>query len=369
MRVAAVLGTRPEVIKLAPVIAELRGTPGVNTFVISTGQHRELLDQMLAQFDLTPDIELGVMRPEQRLCDLTAVLVRALGETLESLRADWVLVQGDTSTAFCGALAAFYELVPVAHVEAGLRSGDSRSPFPEEANRRLVARLSSLHLCPTPVSAANLISEAVPEERVIVTGNTVIDALLWAVERARLLEPPVPCTRPRRILLTLHRRESHGAATRRVCEAVRTLARRVDTEIVFPVHRSPAVREVVLPQLSGVEGVHLCEPLDYLSLVNVLDSCDLVLTDSGGLQEEAPTLGKPLLVLRDTTERPEAVVAGVARLVGTNPRVIVESVTHLLDDPGAYSAMAHPENPFGDGLASQRVVRALAEQFTLSRVA
>jgi len=369
MRVAAVLGTRPEVIKLAPVIAELRATPCTETIVVSTGQHRELLDQMLEQFELTPDVELRVMRPQQRLSDLTAELVRSLGDTLATLRPDWVLVQGDTSTTFCGALSAFYERVPVAHVEAGLRSGHRHSPFPEEANRRLVAGLSSVHLCPTPGSAANLIGEGVPSDRVIVTGNTVIDALLWAVERARRLEPPIPSRRARRILLTLHRRESHCEAMRRVCEAVHTLARRVDTEIVFPVHRSPAVRDVVFPQLAGVDGVHLCEPLDYLSLVRVLDSCDLVLTDSGGLQEEAPTLGKPVLVLRDTTERPEALAAGVASLVGTNPRAIVEAVTRLLDDPASYAAMAHPENPFGDGRASRRIVRALAEQFTLSRAA
>jgi UDP-N-acetylglucosamine 2-epimerase (non-hydrolysing) len=209
----------------------------------------------------------------------------------------------------------------------------------------------------------------VPEERVFVTGNTVIDALLWAVERARLLQSPVPRTRRHRILLTLHRRESQGEAMRAVCEAVRALARRGDTEIVFPVHPSSAVRDVVTPQLANVEGVCLCEPLDYLSLVQVLDSCDLVLTDSGGLQEEAPTLGKPVLVLRDRTERPEAVEAGVARLVGTNPAVIVNVVASLLDDPVEYAAMAHPENPFGDGQASGRIVRALVEQSALSRAA
>jgi UDP-N-acetylglucosamine 2-epimerase (non-hydrolysing) len=369
MRVVTVLGTRPEVIKLAPVVAELRRDPATETVVVSTGQHREMLDQMLEQFDLRADVDLDVMRPEQRLSDLTADLVRGLGETLAWVRPDWVVVQGDTSTTLCGALAAFYEGVPVAHVEAGLRSGDDRAPFPEEANRRLVARLASLHLCPTPRSAANLLAEAVPEETVLVTGNTVIDALRWAVERARLLTPPVPRTRARRILLTLHRRESHGEAMRRVCAAVRSLCSRDDVEVIFPVHRSPVVRAVVVPELSGAEGVHLCEPLDYLSLVHVLDSCDLVLTDSGGLQEEGPALGKPVLVLRDTTERPEAVDAGVARLVGTNPTAVVHAVGTLLDDPRAYAAMAHPENPFGDGLASIRVAQALTERHVLSRAA
>jgi UDP-N-acetylglucosamine 2-epimerase (non-hydrolysing) len=369
MKVVTVLGTRPEVIKLAPVIAELRRRPQTETVVVATGQHRELLDQMLEQFELTADVDLDVMRPEQRLSDLTAELVRRLGDTLRSLAPDWVLVQGDTSTTMCAALAAFYEAISVAHVEAGLRTGNDYAPFPEELNRRVVARIAALHFCPTRTSAANLLAEGVPEDRVHVTGNTVIDALTWAVQRARRLPPPVAPTRPRRVLLTLHRRESYGEAMRAVCEAVRALAARGDTEIVFPVHRNPAVREIVVPALEGVEGVHLCEPLDYLGLVHVLDSSDLVLTDSGGLQEEAPSLGKPLLVLRETTERPEAVAAGVARLVGTNPHVVTGAASELLDDPVAYARMAHRENPFGDGLASRRIVAALAEQSLLARVA
>jgi len=367
MKVVTILGTRPEAIKLAPVVAELRRTGAAETLIVSTGQHREMLDQMLLQFELVPDIDLDVMRPDQRLSELTADLVRGLGRTIEALRPDWVLVQGDTTTTLSGALAAFYEGVPVAHVEAGLRTGNDRSPFPEEANRRLVARLATLHLCPTPNSAENLLREGVPEERVLVTGNTVIDALLWGVERARRLPPPVPRTHPRRILLTLHRRESRGEAMRDVCTAVRALADRGDTEVVFPVHRSPSVRGTVLPELEDLDGVHVCEPLDYLRLVHVLDSSDIVLTDSGGIQEEAPALGKPVLVLRETTERPEAVEAGVARLVGTDPAAIVEHAARLLDDPAAYAAMAHPENPFGDGQASGRIVGELAERSRLSR--
>jgi UDP-N-acetylglucosamine 2-epimerase (non-hydrolysing) len=369
VRVATILGTRPEVIKLAPVVVELQRNPETESVLVATGQHREMLDQMLEQFELETDVDLDVMRPDQRLSDLTAELVRGVGDALAEIRPDWVLVQGDTSTTLCGALAAFYESVPVAHVEAGLRSGDDRSPFPEEANRRLVARLADLHLCPTPGSAANLVAESVPAEQVRVTGNTVIDTLLWAVERVRALPPPVQRTRSRRILLTLHRRESQGEAMRNVCEVVREIARRGDTEVVFPVHRSPAVREVVLPALMGVAGVHLCEPLDYLDFVHVLDSSELVLTDSGGIQEEAPTLGKPVLVLRDTTERPEAVEAGVARLVGTAPAVVHAAINTLLDDRLAYEAMAHPENPFGDGRASARVVRALAGGRALHAVA
>jgi UDP-N-acetylglucosamine 2-epimerase (non-hydrolysing) len=369
VRVATILGTRPEVIKLAPVVGELHRRPETECVLVATGQHREMVDQMLEQFGLEADVDLAVMQPEQRLSDLTAELMRGLGRTLADLEPDWVLVQGDTTTTLCGALSAFYESIPVAHVEAGLRSGDDRSPFPEEANRRLVAGLTELHLCPTPGSAANLVAESVPHDRIRVTGNTVIDALLWAVEQARGLPAPVPRTRPRRILLTLHRRESHGEAMRNVCQAVRAIARRGDTEVVFPVHRSPAVRQVVLPALRSVEAVHLCEPLDYLDLVHVLDSCDLVLTDSGGLQEEAPALGKPVLVLRDTTERPEAVSAGVARLVGTAPHVVHAAVSTLLDDRRAYEAMAHPENPFGDGRASPRVVSALTEGHVARRAA
>jgi UDP-N-acetylglucosamine 2-epimerase (non-hydrolysing) len=362
MRVAAVMGTRPEVIKLAPVVSELRRRGRAECVVVATGQHREMLDQMLEQFELEVDVDLAVMRPAQRLADLTAELVRGLGETVDEVRPDWVLVQGDTSTAFCGALAAFYDDTPVAHVEAGLRTGHHRSPFPEEANRRLVARLATLHLCPTPSNAANLRGEGVAESSIVVTGNTVVDALLWAVERARAMEPPVRRLRPRRILLTIHRRESHGAAMRAVCGAVRGLCARGDVEVVFPVHRSPAVREVVVPELSGVEGVQLCEPVDYLSAVHLLDSCDLVLSDSGGLQEEAPALGKPVLVLRETTERGEAVDAGVARLVGTDPDAILAAVQALLDDPVAYAAMARRANPFGDGRASARVVTALEQR-------
>jgi UDP-N-acetylglucosamine 2-epimerase (non-hydrolysing) len=361
------MGTRPEVIKLAPVVSELRRSGRAECLVVSTGQHGEMLDQMLEQFEVEADVDLAVMRPAQGLSDLTAELMRGLGAVVAELRPDWVLVQGDTSTTLCGALAAFYEGTPVAHVEAGLRTGDERSPFPEEANRRLVSRLATLHLCPTNRNADNLLVEGVPEDRVLVTGNTVVDALLWAVERARAIRPPIARLRHRRILLTVHRRESHGEAMRAVCRAVRALCRRGDVEVVFPVHHSPAVREVVIPELDGVEGVTLCEPLDYLSIVHLLDSCDIVLSDSGGLQEEAPALGKPVLVLRDTTERVEAVEAGVARLVGTDPDAILGVAGGLLDDPRAYAAMARPANPFGDGRASARVVGALEERHALAR--
>ena len=369
MRVVAILGTRPEVIKLAPVIAALRKSPGVECAVVSTGQHREMLDQMLDLFELETDIDLAVMRPGQQLPDLTADLIRGLGGTVAALEPDWAIVQGDTTTAFCGALASFYEGIPVGHVEAGLRSGCERTPFPEEANRQLVTRLATLHFSPTARSAENLLAEGVSGDRVFVTGNTVIDTLIWALARARKLAPPFQSRRRHRILLTVHRRENHGSALVRVCDAVRRLARRGDVEIVFPVHRSPSVRGVVERELSRVDGVRLSAPIDYLSLVRALDDCDLVVTDSGGLQEEGPALGKPVLVLRDATERPEAVEAGVARLVGTDTAVIVRAVAGLLDDPVAYAAMARVESPFGDGRASLRIVDALGEWHTVRAAA
>jgi UDP-N-acetylglucosamine 2-epimerase (non-hydrolysing) len=362
VKIAVVLGTRPEAIKLAPVVHCLDATEDVDCLVVSTGQHRELLDPMLALFRIQPDVELDAMQPNQRLAELTSELVRRLAKTFRDEQPDWVLVQGDTTTTFCGALAAFYEGVPVGHVEAGLRTHDLRSPFPEEANRTLTGTLASLHFCPTRRNAANLLRQGVAEAGVRVTGNTGIDALLWAAGRAKALPCMLPQTRPRRILLTLHRRESHGDPIRRLCHAVTALAARGDTEIVFPVHANPAVRDVVVAQLSNVPGVRLCEPLDYLTLVQVLTTSDLVLTDSGGLQEEAPALGKPVLVLRETTERGEAVDAGVAQLVGTDPTAVLAAATRLLDDPDAYAAMAHAENPFGDGTASFAVVDALLER-------
>jgi UDP-N-acetylglucosamine 2-epimerase (non-hydrolysing) len=362
VRVAVIMGTRPEAIKLAPVVHRLDVVEDIECIVVSTGQHRQLLDPMLSLFRIQPDVELDVMRPNQQLPELTSSLVRGLAQTFRSERPDWVLVQGDTTTTFSAALAAFYEAIPIGHVEAGLRTHELYSPFPEEANRRLAGSLASLHFCPTPRNAANLLQEGVADDQILVTGNTGIDALLWAVEQARRLPPVLPRRRDRRILLTLHRRENHGEPIRRLCRAVAALAMRGDTEIILPVHANPAVRDVVVTELQGVAGVELCDPLDYLSLVQVLDSSDLVLTDSGGLQEEAPTLGKPVLVLRESTERGEAIDAGVAALVGTDPAAIFSTATTLLDDPVAYASMAHAENPFGDGTASNSIIDALTER-------
>ncbi|HZQ98550.1 MAG TPA: UDP-N-acetylglucosamine 2-epimerase (non-hydrolyzing) [Chloroflexota bacterium] len=361
--VAVVFGTRPEAVKLAPVVAELRRHPDLRVRVVATAQHREMLDQALAVFGVAPDVDLDLMRPGQTLPDLTARLVTALANTFEAERPDAVLVQGDTTTAFAGALAAFYAHVPVGHVEAGLRSGVPDDPFPEEANRRLVGVLADLHFAPTPRAANNLRREGVPEARILVTGNTVIDALL-GVLRA-LPSAPAPNGR-RRLLMTMHRRENWGGPIREVCVAVReVLEARPDVELLFPVHRNPLVREEVGGVLAGHPRVELAEPLDYGELVRAMRDCTLVLTDSGGIQEEAPTLGKPVLVLRRTTERPEAVEAGCARLVGTERAAVRGELMRLLDEPAAYAAMAHVANPFGDGRASERVALALRQRLGL----
>jgi UDP-N-acetylglucosamine 2-epimerase (non-hydrolysing) len=367
--IIVVFGTRPEAIKMAPIVRELRARAEIRTVVCVTSQHRQMLDQVLEVFDIRPDHDLDVMLPSQGLGELTARILTRMESVLASERPQFLLVQGDTTTTFAASLAAFYQQIPVGHVEAGRQTYDRYAPFPEELNRCLTTRLASIHFAPTSRNKAALLREGIAERDIVVTGNTVIDALHWAVQRGRLLPPVLPRTRPRRIFLTVHRRESQGEAMRGVCAAVRALAARGDTEIVFPVHPSPAVREIVVPELEGVQGVHLCDPVDYLTAVQVLDSCDVVLTDSGGLQEEGPALGKPVLVLRETTERPEAVEAGVARLVGTRTATIVGVTGRLLDDPQAYASMAHAESPFGDGRARFRIVRALTEQRALSRAA
>ena len=369
MRTLVVVGTRPEVIKLAPVVHQLERAGAGEPILVATGQHRELVHQMLRVFGLAADVDLDVMTHGQRLADLTGVLTQRLGSLVDEVEPDWVVVQGDTTSALCAALAGFYDGVPVAHVEAGLRTSNVRSPFPEEANRRLVAPLAELHFCPTPRSVENLLAEGVEADRIHLTGNTVVDSLLWATEQVSGVVPASTRTHTRRLLVTLHRRENHGPSMRGICEALALLAARGDTEVVFPVHPNPAVQTVVRDVLQNVDGVHLCEPLDYLALVGTLANCDLVLTDSGGLQEEAPSLGKPVLVLRDTTERPEAIEAGVARLVGTRPEDVYAAVSHLLDDRDAYEAMARPANPFGDGSAGQRIVAALAERHALAEAA
>ncbi|MEU6352671.1 UDP-N-acetylglucosamine 2-epimerase (non-hydrolyzing) [Streptomyces sp. NPDC047072] len=361
VRAMLVLGTRPEAIKLAPVARAMATGSQFEPIVVTTGQHREMLHQMLGLLYVDVRIALDVMRRRQQLSDLTARLVRELGGVMREQRPDLVLVQGDTTTALAGALAAFYEKIPVAHVEAGLRTGVIDNPFPEELNRSLIGRIARWHFAPTPAAARHLTGEGIPEEQVFVTGNTVIDNLLWVL--AEGTGTSAFAGTAKRILVTLHRRENQGERMRGMGRALTRLAARGDVEIVLPLHKSPAVRDVLLPELEGQRGISLVEPLGYLDFAATLAECDLVLTDSGGIQEEAPSLGKPALVLRTTTERAEAVEAGAARLIGTDPESIVTWANTLLDDPAEYRRMATAGNPFGDGTASARILSQLAEDF------
>ncbi|WPO75563.1 non-hydrolyzing UDP-N-acetylglucosamine 2-epimerase [Streptomyces sp. KN37] len=360
VRAMLVLGTRPEAIKLAPVARAITASPLFEPLVVTTGQHREMLHQMLDLLQAGDRTDLDVMRERQQLSTLTARLIDGLGTVVRERRPDLVVVQGDTTTALTGALAAFYERVPLAHVEAGLRTGVPDNPFPEELNRTLIARMARWHFAPTARAAAHLKSEGVPEPAVFVTGNTVVDNLLWVLATGTGRSHFT--TDLRHILLTLHRRESHGDTMRDMAGAVRSLADRGDVEILLPLHKSPAVREVLLPALATHPHIRVVEPLDYPDFSATLAACDLVLTDSGGVQEEAPALGKPVLILRMTTERAEALETGAARLVGTDPHAIVNAATRLLDDHQAYSRMATAENPFGDGHASRRIVTHLAAE-------
>ncbi|HET9460851.1 MAG TPA: UDP-N-acetylglucosamine 2-epimerase (non-hydrolyzing) [Gaiellaceae bacterium] len=363
VKVLSVLGTRPEAIKMAPVVLELGRRPDIVSKVCVTAQHREMLDEVLSLFEVTPDHDLDIMTPGQSPTGVAAEIMRHLEPVLADERPDWVLVQGDTTTAAVAAIAAFYGGAQVAHVEAGLRSRDQRDPFPEEINRRIVGVTADLHFAPTSSARENLLDEGVSPESVLVTGNPVIDAL----QRARTLPSARDCrvaglTRDCRVIvMTAHRRESFGEPLERVCTAVTTLAERFpDVRFVYPVHPNPSVRAVVEDALGAHPSVTLLEPLGYREMVTLLERCHLVLTDSGGLQEEAPSLGKPVLVLRDVTERWEGVEAGTARLVGTDTHRIVEETSAVLESPGEYALMSEAINPYGDGRASERIADALS---------
>jgi len=358
VRVLVIIGTRPEAIKLAPVVRALQADPKFACVVCSTGQHKEMLEQMLKPMHLRPDYELNLMRDRQGLASLTARAVSAIADVIESERPAAVVVQGDTTSCLCGALAAFYAGIPVAHVEAGLRSGHVADPFPEEMHRRLVGQIARWHFAPTLRGAANLHREGVELTSVQVTGNTAIDNLHWVLERG--IGVSGFRTDLRRILVTLHRRENQGETMRGLARAIRDLAARGDVEILLPLHRNPSVREAIRPVIDNAANVTLTEPLDYFDFTASLASSYLVLTDSGGVQEEAPTLGKPVLVLRETTERSEAIEAGTARLVGTDPNNVYEEAAWLLDDAHAYAQMAKVASPFGDGKAAARIVARLA---------
>lgn len=363
VKILVAFGTRPEAIKLAPVIAELRRRPNVCVQVVTTAQHRELLDQVLAIFEIVPDRDLDVMYPRQTLAELSGRVLTSMDALLASDRPDLVIVQGDTTSAFICALAAFYRGVPVAHVEAGLRTASPTNPFPEEMNRRLTTALTSLHFAPTERARQALLAEGLPADRIFVTGNTVVDALQQIRRSDAYGRSPVPVqveAHERLLLVTLHRRESWGSPLAGMCRALRTIAeRRSDVRIVLPVHLNPSVRETVRESFRGASRVTLIEPLDYIQFVALMSASWLVLTDSGGVQEEAPTLGIPVLVLRDTTERPEAVDCGVARLVGTDPDTIVTAALRLLEHPDERDGMATAVSPFGDGRAAGRIADVL----------
>lgn len=352
-RILVAVGTRPEAVKMAPVVHALKAQPWADVRVLATAQHRQMLDQIHAFFGIAPDLDLDLMRKNQSLADLTARMVAALDPVLADERPDLVLAQGDTTTVMVTALASFYRKVPFAHVEAGLRTGDVHNPFPEEMNRVLVGRMASLHFAPTQGSADNLANEGL-RENVHVTGNTVIDALLWAAERVDT-KPFEPAPGKRLVLVTAHRRENFGAPFESVCAALRAVADRGDVQLLYPVHPNPNVHDTAHRVLGDHPAIRLTAPLDYPDMVAAMRACDLILTDSGGVQEEAPSLGKPVLVLRTTTERPEGVTAGAAKLVGTDRDAITSEANRLLDDRGAYDAMAKVENPYGDGTASRRI--------------
>lgn len=367
--VAVVVGTRPDAIKLSPVIRELGSAPDLRTIVVATAQHRDLLDQMLDFFGVRPHFDLDVMRPQQDIGTTAARILERLGPVLDAIGPDLVVVQGDTTTALAAALASVFRRIPVAHVEAGLRSGNRDNPFPEEINREIVSRLASLHLAPTRRNGIDLVMEGISPATVVVTGNPVVDALLYALER-NMSDPPAALVALRAraaggrrpILVTLHRRESFGEPLLGMLKAIREIHdRNPDVLIVFPVHRNPAVRDVVHLALGGLDRVWLTEPLDYRDFVGIMAESWLILSDSGGVQEEAPTLGVPLLILRDVTERPEVVEAGAARLVGRDPEAILHLATLLLSDAELHASMCGHENPFGDGRASARIVAAIRE--------
>lgn len=364
MRVLSVLGTRPEAVKMAPVIARLKATDGVTSQVCVTAQHRQMLDQVLQLFHIEPDFDLDLMKPDQSLPDLTAAVATGLAPVVREANPDWILIQGDTTTVMVAALLGYYQGVRVGHVEAGLRTGDKWQPFPEEINRRMASVLADLHFAPTVTARSNLLQEGFPAERIIVTGNPVIDALVQIREQVRDHVPGVIKELPRDrklILVTAHRRESFGAPLEAIFRAVARLARDYsgEIEIVYPVHLNPSVRGPAHDLLGDIDNIHLIEPVDYLTMVALMQRAYMILTDSGGIQEEAPALGVPVLVLREKTERPEALRAGTARLVGTDKDVILREATRLIANPEAYREMARARNPFGDGHAAERIVSAL----------
>lgn len=368
LKVMTIFGTRPEAIKMAPVVKALQAAPDMEAIVTVTAQHREMLDQVLDLFAITPDYDLNIMSQGQTLYDVTTRALEGLKDVLKEAKPDVVLVHGDTTTTFAGALAAFYQEIPVGHVEAGLRTGNIYSPFPEEMNRKLTGSLATYHFAPTSRAEKNLMKENIGSAHLYVTGNTVIDALQTTVKDNYQFEEDLlnnlDYKNRRIVLVTTHRRENLGEPMRHVYQAIHRLVDEFDDiEVVFPVHKNPKVRKIVKEVLGDVERVHLIDPLEYEPFANLMARSYLLMTDSGGIQEEAPALGKPVLVLRNTTERPEAVTAGTVRLVGTDENTVYDTAHRLLADKDAYDVMANSVNPYGDGVASNRIVEALRFEF------
>lgn len=364
IRVLSVIGTRPEAVKMAPVVQTLRSTSGIESIVCVTAQHRQMLDQVLNLFEITPDIDLNLMQPNQSLAQITAAIFTHLDPVIRNVKPDWILSQGDTTTVMATALLAYYNRVKFGHVEAGLRTGDKFQPFPEEVNRMVAGVVADLHFAPTQWAKQNLLRENIPAERIIVTGNPVIDALRQVAQKnappevEKLLEQ----IHPRRlILVTAHRRENFGQPLENICTALKTLAETCADQIhiVYPVHLNPNVQNTVYPRLGGIPNITLLPPLDYLPMVHLMKHATLVLTDSGGIQEEAPGFGVPVLVMRATTERPEGIAAGTVKLVGTETQTILKQARTLLDDPTEHARMAQAANPYGDGKAAGRIVQSI----------
>lgn len=376
MRILTVFGTRPEAIKMAPLVRRLATHPKLTSQVCVTAQHRQMLDQVLELFEIRPDYDLGVMRPGQDLASLTSTILGSIGPTYLESKPDLVLVHGDTTTTFAATLAAYYQRIPVGHVEAGLRTGNLYSPWPEEANRKLTGALSAIHFAPTETARQNLLRENIQAEAIVVTGNTVIDALLAVKKKLEAshdlkasLARQFPFLRPERrmVLITGHRRENFGDGFENICRAITELARSfADVDFVYPVHLNPNVQDPVNRWLAALPNVHLVQPLDYLPFVYLMNRSRLILTDSGGIQEEAPALGKPVLVMRETTERPEAVAAGTVRLVGTAPNLIIDGVGSLLTNDDEFERMSTAHNPYGDGTAAAQIVAAIEQRFLKS---
>lgn len=370
-KVMLIFGTRPEAIKMCPVVKEIAKDPDLKPIVCVTAQHREMLDQVLHLFQVQPDYDLNIMKDRQTLYDITSRVLTGLAPVLAEVKPDLVLVHGDTTTTFAGALASYYAQIPVGHVEAGLRTNNKYNPFPEEMNRRLTGAICEWHFAPTKLAKENLLKENVTADRIVVTGNTVIDALKMTAKDNYVFDDKdlqkALQSGKRLIVMTTHRRENLGEPLRQVYKALKAvLTAHEDTMVVFPVHKNPAVRSVVNEELAGLDRVILTEPLDYEPFANLMNHAYLILTDSGGIQEEAPSLGKPVLVVRNTTERPEAVTAGTVKLVGTDYAKVYDEMNKLLDDKEYYRSMAEAVNPYGDGLASQRIVQKIRQIFGLT---